>query len=108
METFQGRAHMPGTDEEWIFILDIDWQNKQVNVHIEGVSGPISSWPGLVVQTYGEGEIAFRTKGIPPLLTHWWHFVRPNPDTLWGIIIALPDEKGNWTTCPVQLGRVAA
>jgi hypothetical protein len=108
METFQGRAHMPGTDEEWIFVLDIDWQNKQVNVHIEGVAGPISSWPGLVVQTYGEGEIAFRTNGIPPLLTHWWHFVRPNPDTLWGMIVALPDEKGNWTTCPVQLGRVAA
>jgi hypothetical protein len=92
---------------EWIFVLEMDWKGKQVNVHVEGAPGHITSWPGLVVQTYGEDEMLFKTKGIPPLMTHWWHFVRPDPDTLWGIIIALPDNKGNWTTCPIQLGRVA-
>jgi len=37
----------------------------------------------VVVQP--EDEIAFRTKGIPPLFTHWWHFVRSGSNDLWGL-----------------------
>lgn len=106
MNTFQGRAHMPGVDKEWLLVLELDWNGGQVYVHVEGAPGHVSSWPGLVVQTFGDVEIAFKTKGIPPLLTHWWHLVKPDPDTLWGIIIGLPDKQGNWTTCPIKLARV--
>lgn len=108
METFQGRAHVPGVGKEWILVIELDWKSKEVNVHVEGAPGHITSWPGLVVQTFGEDEIAFKTKGIPPLLTHWWHFVRPDLNNLWGIILGLPDRAGQWTTCPVEMKRVTS
>ena len=101
METFRGRAHLPGADKEWDIELEIDWAEKEVNVHIEEVEG-VSDWPGLAVQTFGPlDEIVFRTKGIPPLFTHWWHFVRSGTGDLWGIVLGLPDAKGMWRTCPV-------
>jgi hypothetical protein len=108
MDTFQGRAHVPGTDSEWIIILEMDWKLKTIDLHTEGQPGHVSNWPGLAVQTFGDYEIAFKTKGIPPLLTHWWHFVRPSPEELWGIILGLPDKDGKWTYCPVDLKKVSA
>ena len=106
METFRGKAHLPGADKEWDIELEIDWTEKEVNVHIEEVEG-VSDWPGLAVQTFGPlDEIVFRTKGIPPLFTHWWHFVRSGSGDLWGIILALPDAKGVWKTCPLILEKI--
>jgi len=51
-------------------------------------------------------EIVFRTKGIPPLFTHWWHFVRSGSSDLWGIVLGLPDAKGVWKTCMVSLDKI--
>jgi len=28
METFRGKAHLPGSDEEWNIELEIDWDKK--------------------------------------------------------------------------------
>ncbi len=109
METFRGQVHLPGADKEWEIELEIDWGDKEVNVHIEEAPGGVSDWPGLVVQTFGPlDEIAFRTKGIPESFTHWWHFVRSGSGDLWGIVLGLPDDRGIWRTCPVTLGRVTA
>jgi hypothetical protein len=106
METFKGRAHVPGVDQEWLFVLEMNWEGKEVNLHVEGAPGHITSWQGLQVQTFGTYEIAFKTKGIPPLLTHWWHLVRPDNDNLIGLIVGLPDKHGTWTTCPINLTKV--
>ena len=107
METFQGKAHLPGADKEWNLELEIDWSSQEVNVHIDEVPGGISDWPGLAVQTFGPmEEIVFRTKGIPSLFTHWWHFARSGSGDLWGIVLATPDQEGNWRTCTVPLKRV--
>jgi len=107
MEIFRGKAHLPGANKEWDIELEIDWENKEVNVHIEDAPGSMVDWPGLVVQTFGPmDEIVFRTKGIPPLFTHWWHFVRSGRGNLWGIILGLPDAQGIWKTCPVPLEKV--
>ena len=104
METFRGRAHLPGAEKEWSIQLEIDWSSKEINVHIDEAPGNISDWPGLAVQTFGPlDEIVFRTKGIPSLFTHWWHFVRGGSDDLWGIILGVPDAEGRWTTCPISL-----
>jgi hypothetical protein len=105
METFRGKAHLPGTDREWNLEMEMDWELKETMVHADEAPGGITSWPGLVVQTFGTYEIAFKTKGIPPVLTHWWHFVRANND-LWGIVVGLPDPDGNWSTCAVALKKV--
>jgi len=51
-------------------------------------------------------EIVFRTKGIPPLFTHWWHFARSGSGDLWGIVLGTPDAEGTWRTCLVPLKRV--
>ena len=107
MEIFRGKAHLLGANKEWDIELEIDWENKEVNVHIEDAPGSMVDWPGLVVQTFGPmDEIVFRTKGIPPLFTHWWHFVRSGRGNLWGIILGLPDAQGIWKTCPVPLEKV--
>lgn len=107
METFSGRAHLPGADKEWTIELEIDWESKEVNVHIAAAQGGIADWPGLVVQTFGpKEEIVFRTKGIPPLFTHWWHFARSGSGDLWGIVLGTPDAKGIWQTCPLTLTRM--
>ena len=67
MEIFHGKAHLPGADKEWNVKLEIDWGKKEINVHIDETPSGIADWPGLVVQTFGTEEIAFRTKGIPSL-----------------------------------------
>jgi hypothetical protein len=105
-EVFTGKAHLPGADREWNLQLEIDWETRGVNVHIEEAPGGIADWPGLVVQTFGPTEeIAFRTKGIPGLFTHWWHFARSGTGDLWGIVLGTPDAEGVWRTCMVPLAR---
>jgi len=107
METFRGKVHLPGADQESSIELEIDWEKKEANVHIDEAPGGISDWPGLIVETFGPlDEIAFRTKGIPPVFTHWWHFVRGGSGDLWGIVLGLPDAGGIWRTCPAPLKRV--
>ena len=107
METFRGKAHLPGADKEWNLAVEIDWADKEVNVHIEEAPSGLTDWPGLAVQVFGPlDEIAFRTKGIPQAFTHWWHFVRSGSDDLWGIVLGLPDADGRWRTCPVMLEKV--
>jgi len=107
MEVFRGKAHLPGAEKEWNIKLEIDWGKKEVNVHIDETPDGIADWPGLVVQTFGPmDEIAFRTKGIPPIFTHWWHLARGGHDELWGMILGLPDTQGLWRTCPIELQKV--
>ncbi|MFC2032329.1 hypothetical protein ACFLUS_03045 [Chloroflexota bacterium] len=107
METYRGKAHLPGSDKEWDVELEIDWTNKEVSIHIDKAPDGVSDWPGLVVQTFGPmDEIVFRTKGIPPLFTHWWHFVRSGSGDLWGIILGLPDAQGVWRTCMLPLEKI--
>lgn len=108
MQVYQGKARVPGVDSEWIIVLELDWDKKSASVNVEGQTGHISSWQGLALQTFGDYEISFKTKGIPPLLTHWWHFVKPDENHLWGMIIGLPDKSGNWLTCPVELNKVTS
>lgn len=107
METFRGKVHLPGADKEWNIELGIDWGDKEVNLHIDEAPTGVSDWPGLAVQVFGPvDEMVFRTKGIPPVFTHWWHFVRGGNDNLWGIALGLPDAAGVWRTCPVLLEKV--
>jgi hypothetical protein len=105
MELFRGKAHIPGTEREGVISIELDWNGKQCIVHTEGSGGHVTAWPGLVVQTFDVYEIAFKTKGIPKLGTHWWHLVR-DKDNLSGLIVGLPDAKGVWTTCGVSLDKV--
>ena len=107
MEAFRGKAHLPGTEKEQAIELEIDWNTREINIHIDGVAKGISGWPGLAVQTFGPmDEVVFRTKGIPGLFTHWWHFVRGTSGELAGIVLALPDVEGIWRTCPLKLEKV--
>ena len=106
MEKYNGRAHIPGADRDWNIGLEMDWDKKEISVHISEAPGVLKTWPGLVVQTFGTYELAFKTKGIPPLLTHWWHIVRAGDDNLWGLIVGLPDKIGKWTTCSIALKKV--
>lgn len=107
MEIYKGEAHLPGAHENWHIRLELEWQDKEVNVHIDEEPDGISDWPGLVVQTFGTEEIVFRTKGIPGAFTHWWHFVRGGTGDLWGMVLGLPDVDGIWRTCPLTLYRTA-
>ena len=106
MEAFQGEAHIPGTDHSSVVLLEIDWLGKQANINLSKPEGGFAEWPGLMVQTIGVEEAVFRTRGIPPRFTHWWHFARSGGDELWGLIVAAPDIHGDWQTCPVILKRV--
>jgi len=107
METFRGRAHLPGADKEWGMELELDWNKKEVSVRIPEAPGGVTTWPGLLVQTFDSYEIAFRTKGIPPLLTHWWHLVRMEDNgDFWGMVLGLPNVGGEWRTCVVALRRI--
>ncbi len=107
MEIFRCKAHLPGAAEEWNVEMEIDWGIKEVSIHIDESPGGMSDWPGLVVQTFGPmDEIVFRTKGIPPLFTHWWHFVRSGSGDLWGIVLGLPDAEGIWRTCMVSMDKI--
>ena len=107
METFQGRAHLPGAEKEWDMVVEIDWAIKEINIHIDEAADGITDWPGLVVQTFGLEEIVFRTKGIPQAFTHRWHFVRSGSGDLWGIVLGLPDVDGTWKTCPLMLEKAS-
>ena len=106
MEKFSGRAHVPGADKEWKIELEMDWDKQETSIHIPDAGGAITTWPGLEVRTFGAYELVFKTKGIAPLLTHWWHIVRANPGELWGIIVGLPDKSGKWTTCPISFHKI--
>ena len=106
MEKFRGIAHLPGDNKESHIELEIDWLGKETYISIDEAPGGIKEWPGLMVQTIGIEEAIFRTKGIPPLFTHWWHLARNADDNLWGLIIATPDVKGNWQTCPLFMEKV--
>jgi hypothetical protein len=106
METFRGKGHLPGADKLWNIELEVDWGQSEANVHIEEAPGGITDWPGLLVHTFGVEEIVFRTKGIPPVFTHWWHFIRGGDDNLWGIVLGLPDAQGTWRTCMLPLEKV--
>jgi hypothetical protein len=105
MEMFRGRAHIPGVSSEWTIMLELDWKGRQCSVHAEGIPGHITTWQGLVVQTFDIFEIAFKTKGIAPVGTHWWHLVRDNDD-LSGIVVGLPGASGIWSTCSISLHKV--
>jgi hypothetical protein len=106
METFQGKAHLPGADSDWDITLEIDWPQKDVTVRIAQTPSGIGEWPGLAVQTFGPvEEISFRTRGIPPSFTHWWHLVRGGHDEMVGIILATPDAQGVWQTCPISMTK---
>jgi hypothetical protein len=106
METFRGEAHLPGADHSSSISIDIDWLGKEVTVGVSHAEGGFAEWPGLMVQTIGVEEAVFRTRGIPPRFTHWWHIARSGTDDLWGLIIATPDVHGDWQTCPVLLKKV--
>jgi len=103
METFSGKIHMPGDSQERNIELEIDWLDKEVNIRFAEPPGPIADWPGLMVQTIGVEETVFRTKGIPPLFTHWWHLARSGSDDLWGFVVSTPDAEGVWRTCSLRL-----
>jgi len=106
LERFEGKAHLPGAEREWSIEMEIDWGEKDVTVRILEAPGGLKEWPGLVVQTFGQvEEIVFRTKGIPPLFTHWWHFARGGHDELAGIVLSPPDAGGVWRTCPLVLTK---
>jgi len=106
MDTFRGRAHLSGADKEWDIQLDVDWDEKEIYVHIDEAPGGVKTWPGLVPQTFGKYELTFRTKGIPPMLTHWWHLVRRGDNDLWGMVVGLPNVTGEWATCAVALRKI--
>jgi len=109
MEVFRGRAHIPGADKEWHIKLEIDWGQKEVDVSIDEAPGGVKERPGLAIQTFGPmDEIAFRTKGIPTLFTHWWHFVRSAGGDLQGVVLGLPDVNGIWQTCMLSMEKVKA
>ena len=103
-DTYKGVVHIPGAECDWEITLELDWNGKQVTVVMPEAPGHITTWEGLAVQTFGDYEIAFRTKGIPPRLTHWWHFVR----TEQGVVIEVPHIEGDWTTCSTALKKISA
>ena len=106
MERFEGNVHLPGAEREWSIEMEIDWGEKDVTLRILEAPGGLQEWPGLAVQTFGPmEEIVFRTKGIPPLFTHWWHFARGGHDELAGIVLSPPDAGGVWRTCPLVMER---
>jgi len=106
VEKFRGQAHLPGADHLSDISLEIDWLGKQVNISLSRSEDGFAEWPGLLVQTIGAEEAVFRTRGIPPRFTHWWHVPRSGADDLLGLVIATPDARGNWETCPVVFKRV--
>jgi hypothetical protein len=104
LEVFKGRVHLLGTDKARNLQLEIDWEQQEVNLNIGEAPSGLADWPRLVVQTFGPTvEIVFRTKGIPQVFTHWWHFVRSGSGDLWGIVVGLPDIEGEWMVCSLTL-----
>jgi hypothetical protein len=106
MEIFRGQVHLPGDSRERDVELSIDWAGREASVNLKQASGGFADWPGLLVQTLGIEEITFRTKGIPPLFTHWWHLMRNTSGDLWGLVVATPDVNGQWRTCSTYFTKV--
>jgi hypothetical protein len=98
---------MPGDNRKRNIELDINWLAKEAIVRFADPPGPIADWPGLMVQTIGVEEAVFRTKGIPPLITHWWHLARSGSDDLTGFVVATPDAEGAWRTCSLRLLKMS-
>src|SRR4030042_223153 len=105
METFRGSGHIPGAPKGWDVELDADWEKKEFVVRIPEARARLTEWPGLMVQTIGEEEAVFRTRGIPPLQIHWWHVVRSSGGDLWGMVLAPPNEEGLWLNCALRLKK---
>lgn len=103
MDTFYGTGRIPGIANAWPVELDIDWTKKEIEVRLQQPTEATKSWPGLLVQTFGADEAVFRTKGILPLGTHWWHAVRYKKANLWVMVLGLPDVEGVWPTCSFAL-----
>jgi len=106
METYYGEGHIPGTQKPGRVELNIEWEKKEIEVHLPEAAGGVTQWPGLLVQTFGNDEAAFRTKGIPGLGTHWWHIVRYSEENLWVMVLGLPNTEGVWPTCSFGLKKL--
>jgi hypothetical protein len=106
METYYGEGHIPGAPKPGRIELNIDWANKEVEVHLPEAQGGVTEWPGLLLQTFGRDEAVFRTKGIPKLSTHWWHTVRYSDDHIFVMVLGLPNSEGIWPTCSFSLKRL--
>ncbi|MFH1087580.1 MAG: hypothetical protein V1737_03225 [Chloroflexota bacterium] len=106
METYRGSGHLPGTPKTLTVELDVDWAGKEAEVRIPGLAEGVTQWPGLMVQTIGKDEAVFRTKGIPPLGTHWWHAARNSGGDLATMVLALPGADGMWGSCTLLLKRI--
>ena len=65
MATFYGSGHLPGAPKVWDVELDADWEKKEFTVRIPAARAKLTEWPGLIVQTIGNEEAVFRTRGIP-------------------------------------------
>jgi len=105
METFRGSGHLPGALKVWDVELDADWQKKEFTVHIPAARAKLTDWPGLMVQTVGDEEAIFRTRGIPPLQIHWWHVVRNTAGGLWAMVLVPASEEGIWLNCGLRLDK---
>lgn len=106
METFYGNGTIPGVSKAWRVELDIDWAKKEIQVHLPQAKGAITQWPGLLVETFGTDEAVFRTKGIPPLGTHWWHIARYSMSDAWALVLGLPSKDGLWPSCSFGLRKL--
>jgi hypothetical protein len=106
METFYGNGNIPGESTPWRVELDIDWEQKDIQVRLPQAPGGITQWPGLLVHTFGHDEAVFRTKGIPPLGTHWWHVARYSTGDAWVMVLALPNAEGVWPACSFGLRKL--
>lgn len=105
METFFGTVHLPGAATAWNIEVSIDWLKKEVYIKIPEAPSHIKEWSGVFVQTLQKEEAAFRTKGLPGAVAHWWHLFRNLQGGLFGLILALPDKKGIWTQCSFTLDK---
>jgi len=105
METFHGSGHLPGALRVWDIDLDADWKKKEFTVHIPAARANLTDWPGLMVQTIGDKEAVFRTRGIPPLEIHWWHVVKNSDGGLWAMVLVPPNDQGVWLNCGLRLEK---
>jgi len=106
LDKFITRAQLPKAPAEWTIKVNIIWEKKQVNVHIDEAPGGVVFWQGSAVHTFGNHEIAFKTKDIPPGLTHWWHFVSNKAGDLVGVVLGVPDKKEDeWTMSGLTLKK---
>jgi hypothetical protein len=107
MDTYIGRAQLPKAPAEWTIKVNINWEKKQVNVHIGEAPGGVVFWQGSSVHIIGDHEIAFRTRDIPPGLTHWWHFVRNKSGNLIGLVLGVPEKmEGDWSMSGLTLKKM--